>query len=107
MPNDATELLRRARLRPASARCLHPDCTNLCQFRPEIRGKKPLFCSAQCANDHSTQRRQLLAEIESLETAYRQVSEHSKTGRQLALQIKQTDWHLARFGGRNKEIRTA
>lgn len=48
---------------PTSARCLNPECSQLCIYRPELPGRQPLYCSDTCRAVASRDRRGLKREL--------------------------------------------
>ena len=97
-PTPAAPLSRVSR-HPVEAVCIHPTCTNSCEYRVGTRGQKRLFCSAKCNLDYHTTRNNLLKEISDVDERIETVGPRSHDGRILSQQRKHLTWHLRRYGG--------
>lgn len=60
--------LRRMTDLPRSARCLNPECTQMCDFGAPARGQQPLFCSTDCRRRYHKTRERLIRRIDRLST---------------------------------------
>lgn len=80
---------------PGTARCMHPECSELCTW--PTSGKPALFHHRRCLERYDRDRSRLLEEVQSIEAAVRLEPASSRNGRQLRRHLARRRWHLARY----------
>ncbi len=99
--SSVEQLLHHRQHYPDIAPCMNPECRKNCSYPGDVRGRRPLYCSPDCARDFAAKRYALVHEVEALEAAIAAAGPQSKTGGSLRKQLAHARWHLARYGGDN------
>ncbi len=97
--SSVEDLISHDSLYPATATCMHPDCTDLCHYPTNAQGRRQLFCSKRCTTDYSQRRQLFLNELGAIDAAVTDLPRWGNSAIQLRRQRSRVLWHLARYGG--------
>lgn len=77
---------------------MNPRCTNMCTYPQHTEGRRPLFCSPNCAKRHSDSRKKLLSDLTRIDEAITGLPPRARASKALRQRRAHITWHLARYG---------
>lgn len=78
---------------------MNPKCANMCTYPNNTDGRRPLFCSQNCAKRFSETRKRLLRDLAEMDAALAEAPPHARLSSALRQRRAHLSWHLARYGG--------